>query len=132
MRLDGATGRAHRFTVMTAEAIEIWRAPECADHVRAATGFGAVVRSNVLPCTLLSCLEVGATIAVARRRDVLCGYATAVPSRSHVYEPWYNLPDVYEIGALEVAAVAPRQGVATRVLEALTRLPTTARSMIIP
>jgi hypothetical protein len=106
---------------MGPDRIEVWRAPDCVDAVKIAPDFRAIVRSERLGQTFRSCLEAGATIAVAYRGDAVCAYATVVPSSTHVYERWHNLQDVHELGALEVVRLARRQRVASAVLEALAR-----------
>lgn len=105
---------------MQGERIEVWRAPERVDAVDIEPGFGAVVRSDRLRPTLRSCLEAGATIAAARRGDMVVGYATIVPSSTHVLERWHNLPSVHELGALEVVRSARRRRLASRLLTELT------------
>jgi hypothetical protein len=103
------------------ERIKIWRAPERVDEVDIEPGFGAVVRSDTLRSTLRSCLEAGATIAAACRSDTLLGYATIVPSSTHVLERWCNLPALHEIGALEVVRSERRRRLASALLMELTR-----------
>lgn len=103
------------------ERVEVWKEPECVEGVPIAPEFGAIVRSERLAGTMRSCLEAGGTIAVARRGAIVCGYATVVPSTTHVLERWRDLPDCQELGALEVVRPARRRRLAQSMLEELSR-----------
>jgi acetoin utilization protein AcuA len=106
---------------MGLERIELWRETECLQEARFAPNFTAIVRTERLAGVMRSCLQAGATIAVARRDETVCGYATVVPSSTHVFERWRDLRDVHELGALEVVRTARCQGLATGLLEQLAR-----------
>jgi acetoin utilization protein AcuA len=49
------------------------------------------------------------------------GYATVVPSSTHVLERWHNLPSVHELGAVEVVRTERRRRLASTMLQELTR-----------
>ena len=99
--------------------LEAWRDPSALAGVRVAPDFAAVVRSPALPRVLASCLAGGAVTVAALSGGELCGYATVVPSSALVGERWHDLPDLCELGALEVARSARRRRIAIDLLDAL-------------
>lgn len=105
---------------MTDVRIEVWREPSALEHVVVRDDFGAIVRSDRLARVMRDGLRDGAVVIAAVEDDTLCGYATMVPSAMLEEGRWRALPDVFELGALEVARGARRHRVATRALAALS------------
>jgi len=112
-------------TIATATRVELWRCASCLDGVTIADDFGAIVASSRLGATMRSNLEVGGFIVAALRGDVLVGYATTVPlaalssPEAAPFDRWHDLPDGYELGAIEVARAARRAGIATALMRRL-------------
>lgn len=84
--------------------------------------FGAIVRSHKLMGVMHRCLTAGGFIVAALVDHLLVGYATTVPvamlssPEAIALDRWHDLPDAFELGALEVAARWRRRGLATAIL----------------
>jgi GNAT superfamily N-acetyltransferase len=96
--------------------IEVWRSvPE----ISIAPDFGAIVTSARVPGLVDDVGEHGGFVLAARTNDELRGYAALVPSSALTRERWENLPDLFELGSLEVARSARGQGIGTSLLSAI-------------
>ena len=91
-------------------------------RVDIAPGFHAVTRSPELRRVLAEVLELGAVVTAAIDGAVLVGYAVDLPYVPIVFEGadyprrWQQLPDVRELGALEVARGVRSRGLGHRLL----------------
>jgi acetoin utilization protein AcuA len=87
-------------------------------------GFFAVTRSAELREVLLRILEVGATVFAALHGSLLVGYTADLEFEPIAYagtqwvRRWQKLPDVRELGAIEVARGFRGGGLARKLLEA--------------
>jgi GNAT superfamily N-acetyltransferase len=89
---------------------EIWSDPS---HVRGSTvalDFGAIVRSERLRQLLRGIVASGGVVIAALAERELHGYATVVPE---------HLPDMFELGSIEVARSHRTHGIGTGLLERL-------------
>jgi acetoin utilization protein AcuA len=96
----------------------IWRGPRDLDGARVAADFGAIVRSDRLPAVFRGIFERGGTI-IAAADDELRGYAALVPSSALKGERWEALPDLFELGSIEVARSSRGRGVGAALLSTL-------------
>lgn len=109
-----------RADLITSEMkIEVWRAPESATRSVAPTDFGAIVRSERIPALVANVTAHGGLVLAAVSQAGLRGYAALVPSSALRDERWENLPDLFELGSLEVARSARGRGVGTELLAAV-------------
>src|SRR5262249_509161 len=116
--LNRAVSSVRRATSMD---VRIWRKASDLRRVRIAPDFGAVVSSDVLEPVLRAGFGFDAITTAAQVGDLLVGYATLVPSSALVDRRWGDLPDTFELGALEVARSWRRRGIATALLASLDR-----------
>ncbi|WP_394832355.1 GNAT family N-acetyltransferase [Pendulispora rubella] len=120
MRIDGM-GELPTVLGMSYPAIEFWYRPTDARAITVAPGFTAIARTERLLATIEHCLAVGSVVVAALERRTLVGYATLVPSTAAVEDRWRDVPDLWELGAIEVAEHARRQHVGTMLMGALER-----------
>jgi hypothetical protein len=76
----------------------------------AALDLAAQLTTDEAPCRGTVTVATSESLAEHCRDDTLLGYATIVPSSTHVLERWHDLPAVHELGALEVVRSARRRG----------------------
>lgn len=112
--MDAARAGRHRGRCM----ITIWRSPADLEGIIVAPDFRAIVPSARLPKVLRTCLSIGAVSVAAVEDRTLLGYATVVPGRE-IEAPWTHMPDLCELGAIEVAPSVRRQHVGTSLLARL-------------
>lgn len=105
------------------------RTLEGLSRVDIAPGFHAVTRSPELRGVLSEVLKLGAVVTAALDGAVLVGYAVDLPYLPIVFDGveyrrrWQSLPDVRELGALEVARGVRRAGLGRGLLEAALQSP---------
>ncbi len=86
-----------------------------------APGFTAIARTERLLATIEHCLDVGSVVVAALEDRMLVGYATLVPSAAAVEARWRDVPDLWELGAIEVSEHARRHRVGTMLMDALDK-----------
>jgi GNAT superfamily N-acetyltransferase len=90
-----------------------------------APDFFAITRSGELREMLARILELDSFVVAAVRDSVMLGYAVDLPYVAIEFEGmiikrrWHDLPDVRELGAIEVARGSREKGLAKKLLEAL-------------
>jgi acetoin utilization protein AcuA len=98
-------------------------------RVDIAPGFHAVTRSPELRGVLADVLKLGAVVTAALDGAVLVGYAVDLPYVPIVFDGievrrrWQRLPDVRELGALEVARGVRGEGLGRRLLTTALQSP---------
>lgn len=99
----------------------MWRTPNAMDAAKrnAAPDFNAIVRSDRVPALVESVTARGGVVLAAVTGAQLRGYAALVPSSALRHERWENLPDLFELGSLEVARSWRGQGIGTELLAAI-------------
>jgi acetoin utilization protein AcuA len=99
--------------------------PRDLDRLRVADGFGAIVRTADVPAMFARTLAARGTITGALHDGVLVGYAADLPfvpiewDGGRVDRRWDGLPEVRELGAVEVAAPFRNRGIARELMRAL-------------
>lgn len=101
--------------------IQVWRDAGDVETAAVAPDFHGIVRSDRLKETMRRSLSAGGVIAAAVAQGQLHGYATLVPSSALAGERWQDVPDLHELGAIEVARGARGQGLATALAGAIGR-----------
>jgi acetoin utilization protein AcuA len=96
--------------------IEVWRE---LPMIRVSPELHAIVPAERLSDLLDDIVGIGGTVLAAVGDGELRGYATLVPSSGLTHERWENLPDVVELGSIDVAPSARRRGVGTALLAEL-------------
>lgn len=81
--------------------------------------FGAFVRSERLPTLLDGVTSHGGIVLAAVDGAGLRGYAALVPSRALEPGRWKDMPDLFELGSLEVARSERGRGIGSELLEAI-------------
>jgi acetoin utilization protein AcuA len=93
--------------------------------LRVAAGFGAIVRTEDVPAMFARTIAAGGTITAALHAEVLVGYAADLPfvpiewDGGRVERRWEALPEVRELGAVEVALPFRNRGIARELMRAL-------------
>jgi GNAT superfamily N-acetyltransferase len=84
-----------------------------------ANASGAIVRSERVPALVAQVAAHGGLVVGAIKNAELRGYAALVPSSALKSERWENLPDLFELGSIEVARSARGNGIGTELLDAI-------------
>ncbi len=117
--------------------VERWTSASALDRVAVADDFGAIVKSARLPATMRANLGAGGSVLAALAGETLVGYATTVPvaalssPEAAPLDRWHDLPHALELGAIEVARAARRNGIATALLRSLQRWPDVERWILL-
>jgi hypothetical protein len=101
--------------------IQVWRDASDLETVAVAPDFHGIVKSGRLKEAMRRSFSVGGVTAAAVVQGQLRGYATLVPASALAGERWHDLPDAYELGAIEVARSARGCGLATALAGAMGR-----------
>jgi acetoin utilization protein AcuA len=89
-----------------------------------AGGFSAIVPTAEVLAMFRKSVEIGGTITAARLQGTLVGYAADLPfapiewEGQRIVRRWEAIPDVRELGAVEVAAPFRNRGIARRLMHA--------------
>jgi acetoin utilization protein AcuA len=102
--------------------IELLDAPAALDGVTIADDFGAILRGTRLLETMRANLSAGAIIAAALDEGILRGYATVIDV-APAWRRFAGIPDVTELGAIEVARSSRRRGIGDALLARLRAVP---------
>ncbi|WP_394842924.1 GNAT family N-acetyltransferase [Pendulispora brunnea] len=120
-RASPATRELPMVSGMSCPTIEVWYRPTDAHAIDVAPGFTSIAKTERLMATIEHCLAIGSVVVAALEDRTLVGYATLVPSAAAVEDRWRDVPDLWELGAIEVAEDARRQHVGTMLVDALQR-----------
>ena len=94
------------------------------EGLRVASGFSAVVPTPEVLAMFGRSLAIGGTITVALLEGALIGYAADLPfapvewNGQRISRRWEAIPEVRELGAVEVAAPFRNRGVARQLMQA--------------
>jgi GNAT superfamily N-acetyltransferase len=93
--------------------------------LRVADGFSAIVPTARVLDMFSRSVAIGGTVTAALARGALVGYATDLPfvpiewMGRTIVRRWEAIPEVRELGAVEVAASFRNRGIARRLMDAL-------------
>jgi len=94
------------------------------EGLRVAEGFSAIVPSAEVLEMFRNSVAIGGTITAARVQGVLVGYAADLPfapiewQGQRIVRRWEAIPEVRELGAVEVAGPFRNRGIARKLMQA--------------
>jgi acetoin utilization protein AcuA len=104
--------------------VERFETPSALEGLRVAGGFSAIVPTPAVLEMFRKSVAIGGTVTAALLQGALVGYAADLPfapvewNGKRIARRWEAIPEVRELGAVEVAAPFRNRGIARRLMQA--------------
>src|SRR5256714_10135756 len=117
--------------------VQRFEVPSAIEGVRVAAGFSAIVPTPQVVEMFRKSVAIGGTITAALLQGEMVGYAADLPfapvewNGQRIVRRWESIPQVRELGAVEVAAPFRDRGIARKLMQAFAEGDRLERSIVI-